>query len=74
MLLDDEGGITDQFEACLKAIFAKYSTKSSDGTLEYFTNEGLDAWAKDTNGSPFSQETKDEILEFMDVTDDGHLT
>jgi hypothetical protein len=36
--------------------------------------EGLDEWAKDTNGAPFSQETKDELIEFLDVTDDGCLT
>ncbi|THU86413.1 hypothetical protein K435DRAFT_365285 [Dendrothele bispora CBS 962.96] len=77
-LVDDEGSITDELEKCLRVIFAKYCTpKSTDGSLAdnaHLTTEGLDAWAKDTNGSPFSQETKDEILEFMDVTDDGHLT
>lgn len=36
--------------------------------------EGLDAWAKDTNGAPFSQETKDELVEFLDVAEDGSLT
>jgi hypothetical protein len=40
----------------------------------YLTPEGLDAWARDTNGAPFSQETKDELVEFLDVTDDGGLT
>lgn len=40
----------------------------------YLTQEGLDAWARDTNGAPFSQETKDELVEFLDVTDDGGLT
>ena len=40
----------------------------------YFTQEGLDAWARDTNGSPFSAETKEELVEFLDVTDDGGLT
>ncbi|KAF5365576.1 hypothetical protein D9758_003225 [Tetrapyrgos nigripes] len=77
-LLDEEGAITVKFEECLKAIFAKYCTpKSTDGSLSkdaHLTDEGLDAFAKDTNGSPFSQETKDEILEFMDATEDGFLT
>lgn len=36
--------------------------------------EGLDAWAKDTNGAPFSQETKEEMREMLDVTDEGNLT
>ncbi|KAG6850586.1 hypothetical protein H0H93_011254 [Arthromyces matolae] len=40
----------------------------------YLTSEGLDVWARDTNGSPFTQETKDELIEFLDVTDDGALT
>jgi hypothetical protein len=40
----------------------------------YLSMEGLDEWAKDTNGAPFSQETKDELIEFLDVTDDGCLT
>ena len=40
----------------------------------YLTQDGLDAWARDTNGAPFSQETKDELVEFLDVTDEGGLT
>lgn len=40
----------------------------------FLSPEGLDAWARDTNGAPFSQETKDELVEFLDVTDDGGLT
>lgn len=40
----------------------------------YLTQQGLDAWAQDTNGAPFSEETKDELREFMDVTDEGWLT
>lgn len=35
---------------------------------------GLDAWARDTNGAPFSDETKAELIEFLDVTADGGLT
>jgi len=89
-LLDDEGGISDQLEICLKHIFAKYCVPSSVAPqhagdekrvalLEpppnaYLTPAGLDAWARDTNGAPFSQETKDELVEFLDVTDDGGLT
>jgi hypothetical protein len=40
----------------------------------YLSPEGLDAWARDTNGSPFSQETKEELVEFLDVTPAGELT
>lgn len=34
----------------------------------------LDQWAKDTNGEPFSKETKEELLEYIDMTDAGDLT
>jgi hypothetical protein len=40
----------------------------------YLSPEGLDAWARDTNGAPFTQETKDQMVEFLDVTDQGELT
>lgn len=75
-----------QFEQCLKHIFAKYCTPPLSSPTDnqtallsplegaYLSSEGLDAWARDTNGEPFSQDTKDEILEFMDVTDKGELT
>ncbi|KAI6028767.1 hypothetical protein F5J12DRAFT_807547 [Pisolithus orientalis] len=75
-----------QLEACLKHIFTKYcvpapppSDRNGPSLLtppegSYLTPEGLDAWARDTNGAPFSQDTKDELIEFLDVTDDGGLT
>lgn len=34
----------------------------------------LDRFAYDTNGSPFPQETKVELREFMDCDDEGRLT
>lgn len=40
----------------------------------YLSPEGLDAWAIDTNGHPFNAETKEELVEYMDVTEDGYLT
>ncbi|CDO72837.1 hypothetical protein BN946_scf185002.g22 [Trametes cinnabarina] len=77
-LLDDDGAISVQH------IFAKYCTPKAapavhSGLLEppegaYLTSEGLDSWARDTNGAPFDEATKEEILEFMDVTEDGGLT
>ncbi|KAJ3499568.1 hypothetical protein NLJ89_g10087 [Agrocybe chaxingu] len=83
-LIDDEGTITDLLEACLKHIFAKYCTPSVPRTSEttllvppadaYLSAEGLDKWAVDTNGEPFSEETKEEVVESFDVTDDGKLT
>jgi len=38
------------------------------------TQAGLDKWAKDTNGTAFSDETKDEVKGFLDVTEAGNLT
>ncbi|KAI0720966.1 hypothetical protein C8T65DRAFT_252787 [Cerioporus squamosus] len=84
-LLDDDGAISEQLETCLKHIFAKYCTPrptpahKNEALLEppegaYLSQEGLDAWARDTNGAPFDDDTKEELLEFMDVTDDGGLT
>ncbi|KAF5391266.1 hypothetical protein D9757_001984 [Collybiopsis confluens] len=80
-LLDEEGGISDAFKNCLALIFAKYcSPKPADPSSSqlphyaYLGPAGLDAWALDTNGQPFSEDTKEEILQFMDVTDEGNLT
>ncbi|KAJ4488068.1 hypothetical protein J3R30DRAFT_3695721 [Lentinula aciculospora] len=80
-LLDDDGAISEPFEKCLKQIFAKYCTPTLASPLSgdlpsdaYLDSTGLDAWASDTNGEPFSEDTKEEILEFMDVTAEGNLT
>ncbi|KAJ7343569.1 hypothetical protein DFH08DRAFT_873079 [Mycena albidolilacea] len=86
-LLDDDGGISDQLEICLKHIFGKYCVPPAPVPLAvdrrvllvppegaYLSKEGLDAWARDTNGAPFSEETKEELIEFLDVTDAGELT
>ena len=65
----------------LKQIFSKYCTPrppldhaSEPPEGAYLSQEGLDAWARDTNGAPFDEDTKEELLEFMDVTEDGGLT
>ncbi|CCM02346.1 uncharacterized protein FIBRA_04441 [Fibroporia radiculosa] len=84
-LLDAEGAISIQLESCLKHIFAKYCTprpvpaQKGAGLLSppegaYLAPEGLDAWARDTNGAPFDDATKEELMEFLDVTEDGNLT
>ncbi|KAF8742364.1 hypothetical protein AX14_004920 [Amanita brunnescens Koide BX004] len=82
-LLTEDGEISDQLGACLGHIFAKYCTpavEARDGKLltpplnAHLSREGLDEWAQDTNGVPFSKETKEELIEFLDVTDDGGLT
>ncbi|KAF9483913.1 hypothetical protein BDN70DRAFT_873318 [Pholiota conissans] len=83
LLLDAQGDVTDQFEICLKHIFAKYCTpavdRSAGGLLTppegaYLSDEGLREWALATNGEPFSEDTKSDVVEFFDVTDDGNLT
>ncbi|KAG1832154.1 hypothetical protein EV424DRAFT_86870 [Suillus variegatus] len=86
-LLDADGAISDKLERCLRHIFAKYCTprpprpqKHDSTTLltppddAILDAAGLDAWAEDTNGAPFSEETKEELREFMDVTEEGELT
>ncbi|KAJ7273624.1 hypothetical protein B0H12DRAFT_1007756 [Mycena haematopus] len=87
-LLDNDGGISDQLELCLKHIFgieicippAPVPAAADMRVLlvppegAYLTTAGLDAWARDTNGAPFSSETKEELIEFLDVTDAGELT
>jgi len=87
-LLDDEDSISELLESCLQHIFSKYCTPAPSITQPvqsetrlltppdgaYLTPEGLDEWARDTNGAPFSPEMKEELVEFLDVTDDGQLT
>lgn len=40
----------------------------------YLTPQALDDWAKDTNGTAFDAESKEELLMFMDCTEEGGLT
>ena len=66
----------------LTDIFSKYcspapppSTGMAHAPDDAFLNEAaVDRWAQDTNGAPFAQETKDELRECFDVTNEGHLT
>ena len=78
--------MNSQLERCLKHIFAKYCypppatpSQNGDALLEpplnaFLSPEGLDCWVQDTNGAPFTQETKDELIEFLDMNDKGELT
>ena len=71
-----------QLEAVLAHIFSKYCTprpQKRPGLLAppsgaCLTSDGLDEWAKDTNGAPFDEESKEELLMFMDCTEEGGLT
>lgn len=40
----------------------------------YLSSEGLDEWARDTNGSAFDDDSKEELLMFMDCNEEGGLT
>lgn len=40
----------------------------------FLSSEALDEWAKDTNGSAFDEDSKEELLMFMDCTEEGGLT
>ncbi|GJE90851.1 hypothetical protein PsYK624_069950 [Phanerochaete sordida] len=81
-LLDAEGAISVELEACLAHIFAKYCTprpEKQPGLLvpppgASLSSEGLDDWARDTNGSAFDEDSKEELLMFMDCTEEGGLT
>ena len=63
-------------------IFAKYCTPPPQETRSalkrapegaFMDENALDRWAADTNGQPFSEETKEELREFIDMTEEGHL-
>ncbi|KAG8930203.1 hypothetical protein FRC03_009066 [Tulasnella sp. 419] len=85
ILLTEEGEMTEKLEQCLGHIFSKYlrppfvpERDDTTGILKppinaYLTNEGLDRWAIETNGEPFTAETKEELL-MLDSTDSGELT
>ncbi|KAF7793190.1 hypothetical protein EIP86_004299 [Pleurotus ostreatoroseus] len=81
-LLEADGAISMQLEAVLAHIFSKYCTprpQKRPGLLAppsgaCLTSDGLDEWAKDTNGAPFDEESKEELLMFMDCTEEGGLT
>ncbi|KAI0763739.1 hypothetical protein BC629DRAFT_1596929 [Irpex lacteus] len=81
-LLDADGGMSLQLEACLGHIFSKYCSPPPEqrpGLLvppegAFLSSEALDEWAKDTNGSAFDEDSKEELLMFMDCTEEGGLT
>ena len=78
----DWASMETQLEACLAHIFAKYCTprpEKTHGLLvppegAYLSSQGLDDWARDTNGSAFDEDSKEELLMFMDCTAEGGLT
>ncbi|CAE6459711.1 unnamed protein product [Rhizoctonia solani] len=84
-LLDGEGAVSQKFVTALAQIFSKYCTPRPPPHTSplrlvslvehaYMEEPGLDAWARDTNGTPFPDETKEEMKDTLDVTDQGYLT
>ncbi|KAF8610105.1 hypothetical protein BDV93DRAFT_6713 [Ceratobasidium sp. AG-I] len=84
-LLDRDGAISPKFATALAQIFSKYCTPrppplTSSTRLHtsvenaYLDERGLDAWARDTNGAEFPDETKEEMRDTLDVTEKGDLT
>ncbi|GAA5959447.1 hypothetical protein JCM21900_003759 [Sporobolomyces salmonicolor] len=78
LLLDDEGALSDKLYEILKEVFHRYAkppTKLVAGMDEKVCGrEELNRFAKDTNGQDMTDETYNEIVEFLDVTDEGELT
>ncbi|KAF9998151.1 hypothetical protein BGZ80_000168 [Entomortierella chlamydospora] len=69
-LVDEEGALTQECEDALVAIFKNYDL-DKDGAL---SKAELDAFARDTNGDVFDEDTRAEISEFLDLDDKGQLT
>ncbi|KAF9172421.1 hypothetical protein BGX21_003821 [Mortierella sp. AD011] len=69
-LVDEEGALTQECEDALVAIFRNYDL-DKDGAL---SKAELDAFARDTNGDVFDEDTRAEISEFLDLDDKGQLT
>ena len=40
----------------------------------FLSSQALDEWSKDTNGTAFDEDSKEELLMFMDCTEEGGLT
>ncbi|KAG0263464.1 hypothetical protein BG011_008757 [Mortierella polycephala] len=69
-LVDDDGAFTQECEDALVAIFKRYDV-DKDGAL---SRAELDAFARDTNGDVFDDDSRAEITEFFDLDDKGQLT
>ncbi|GAA5847887.1 hypothetical protein JCM3766R1_003172 [Sporobolomyces carnicolor] len=78
LLLDSEGAISDQLYDALTEVFARYSKPpvkpKGDKDGKVCGRSGLNAFALDTNGQDMTDETYNEIVEYLDVTEDGELT
>ncbi|GAA5837690.1 hypothetical protein JCM5353_003818 [Sporobolomyces roseus] len=78
LLLDKEGAISDQLYEVLEEVFVRYAkppTKpKGENDEKVCGRSGLNAFAKDTNGEEMTDETYNEIVEYLDVTEEGELT
>jgi len=84
-LLDESGALSAKLETVLGHIFSKYleppfkPLRGPNGLMAppsnaFLSPAGLDRYASDTNGAPFSEETKQELKEMLEVNEDGNLT
>ncbi|GAA5932630.1 uncharacterized protein JCM15063_002159 [Sporobolomyces koalae] len=78
LLLDSEGAISDQLYNVLRQVFDRYSKPPTkpDGDKDgrVCGRDALNAFAKDTNGQEMTDETYNEIVEYLDVTSKGELS
>ncbi|GAA5877408.1 hypothetical protein JCM16303_003320 [Sporobolomyces ruberrimus] len=82
LLLDSEGAISDQASSCLyevlREVFGRYSRNpkkpKGDKDEKVCGRDALNAFAQDTNGQEMTDETYNEIVEYLAVTEEGELT
>ncbi|BGP13608.1 hypothetical protein JCM10213_007784 [Rhodosporidiobolus nylandii] len=71
-LIDEDGELSDDFYAVLKAVFLRFAKESGGSTV--MGREELDAFAQATNGQNLGDDSYNEIVEYLDVTDKKELT
>ncbi|PRP86718.1 hypothetical protein PROFUN_02867 [Planoprotostelium fungivorum] len=70
-LIDKKSGdFTQKAQKAFEEIFARFD-QDKDGALN---SVELDAFATACNGTPFDDSSKQEIIDYFDVTDDNALT
>lgn len=70
MLITEDGDLTEEFHQLLKDIFTRFD-KNQDAKWD---EEELDDFARTCNGKPFDKNSKEEIKENFEVSEEGWLT
>ncbi|GAA5976994.1 hypothetical protein JCM11641_002219 [Rhodosporidiobolus odoratus] len=86
-LIDEEGELSDAFYAVLKTVFLKHAKRPGSGKLSakelevlggseeaVMGREELNAFAQATNGQDLGDDSYQEIVEYLDVTQNNELT